>query len=55
MVPSVLEQERQDCLRQTPEQYDHIWEGGYATVLEGAYYQGILYEAKRRKDWPRIC
>jgi len=44
--PSVLEQERQDCLRQTPEQYDHIWEGGYATVLEGAYYAKCLAEAK---------
>jgi phage terminase large subunit len=45
--PQVLEHERQDCLRQTPEQYDHIWEGGYATVLEGAYYAQALAEAKR--------
>jgi phage terminase large subunit len=33
--PKVLEQERLDCLRLKPEQYEHIWEGGYATVLEG--------------------
>jgi phage terminase large subunit len=46
-LPSVLEQERQDCLRQTPEQYDHIWEGGYATVLEGAYFAQALAECKR--------
>ena len=32
-----LEQERQDCLRMSPDQYDHIWEGGYAKVA-GAYY-----------------
>lgn len=44
--PEVLEQERQDCLRITPEQYDHIWEGGYATVLEGAYYARLINEAK---------
>lgn len=44
--PSVLEQERQDCLRQTPDQYDHIWEGGYATVLSGAYYAKHLQEAR---------
>ncbi len=40
--PAVLEQERVDCLEKTPEQYDHIWEGGYATVLEGAYYSKSL-------------
>lgn len=46
LFPSVLEQERLDCLNQTPEQYDHIWEGGYATVLEGAYYAKSIAEAK---------
>jgi phage terminase large subunit len=37
-----LEQERQDCLRMQPEQYDHIWEGGYAAIVEGAYYAKSL-------------
>lgn len=41
-----LEQERLDCLRMQPEQYDHIWEGGYATILEGAYYAKCIAEAK---------
>ena len=45
--PKVLEQERQDCLKNEPEQYDHIWEGGYATVLEGAYYARFINEARR--------
>lgn len=45
--PKVLEQERLDCLRLQPEQYDHIWEGGYATVLEGAYYAKAIAEAKQ--------
>lgn len=46
--PGVLEQERQDCLRVNPEQYDHVWEGGYATVLEGAYYAKYLAEARQQ-------
>lgn len=44
--PKVLEQERLDCLNNTPERYDHIWEGGYATVLDGAYYAKHLVEAQ---------
>lgn len=41
-----LEQERLDCLRMQPDQYDHIWEGGYVTVAEGAYYAKSLTEAR---------
>ena len=44
--PDVLEQERQDCLRDTPEEYDHIWQGGYATITQGAYYAKHLAEAR---------
>lgn len=44
--PAVLEQERQDCGRTQPDQYPHIWEGEYATVLTGAYYARHLAEAK---------
>lgn len=41
-----LEYERQDCLRRQPDQYDHIWEGGYVSVVEGAYYAKSLTEAR---------
>lgn len=41
-----LEQERLDCLRMQPDQYEHIWEGGYITVAEGAYYAKQLTAAK---------
>lgn len=41
-----LERERQDCLRMQPDQYDHIWEGGYVTVSEGAYFARHLAEAR---------
>ena len=52
--PSVLEQERLDCLQNEPDQYQHIWEGGYATVTEGAYYAKSLTEAKQRKQIGRV-
>lgn len=41
-----LEQERLDCLRMQPDQYDHIWEGGYITLAEGAYFARSLTDAK---------
>jgi phage terminase large subunit len=41
-----LEQERQDCLRMQPDQYDHIWEGGYVSIIEGAYYAKDLTKVK---------
>lgn len=45
--PAVLEQERLECLHKNPEQYPHIWEGDYATVLEGAYYARYLAQAQQ--------
>ncbi|MAC32216.1 MAG: PBSX family phage terminase large subunit [Haliea sp.] len=45
--PAVLEAERQDCLRDEPEQYDHIWDGGYVTVAEGAYFAHKLIVARQ--------
>jgi len=42
-----LEQERQDCLKQQPEQYPHIWEGEYVQVLEGAYFADSLNKANQ--------
>jgi phage terminase large subunit len=44
--PPELEQERQDDARDRPEQYEHIWEGGYAKVTEGAYFAKHLTDAK---------
>lgn len=52
--PQVLEAERQDCLRLQPEQYDHVWEGGYATVLEGAYYAASLNLARQEGRIGRV-
>lgn len=41
-----LEQERLDCLRMQPDKYEHIWEGGYEQVHEGAYFAKHLAEAR---------
>jgi phage terminase large subunit len=46
-LPAELEQERLDCLRTDPDQYRHIWEGDYATVLTGAYYAASLTRARQ--------
>jgi phage terminase large subunit len=50
-----LELERQDCLRRQPEQYDHIWEGGYVTALEGAYYSRNLLAAREAGRIGRVA
>lgn len=49
-----LEQERQDCLRMQPDQYDHIWEGGYISVAEGAYFAKHLAIAKAENRITRV-
>jgi phage terminase large subunit len=54
VVSAELEQERLDCLTIKPEHYDHIWEGGYAAVTEGAYYAACLAAAKAEKRIGRV-
>lgn len=49
-----LEQERLDCLRIQPEQYDHIWEGGYVSVVEGAYFAKNITKAKQEGRISRV-
>ena len=50
-----LEQERLDCLRMQPDQYDHIWEGGYITVSEGAYFARQLADARAQGRIGRVA
>jgi phage terminase large subunit len=50
-----LEQERLDCLRMQPDQYDHIWEGGYVSVIEGAYYAACINQAKAEGRFGRVA
>jgi phage terminase large subunit len=44
--PAKLRRERERDLENRPEQCDHIWEGGYVTALEGAYFAKHLQKAK---------
>lgn len=50
-----LEQERLDCMRMQPDQYDHIWEGGYLSVAAGAYYAKDLALAKHEGRIGRVA
>ena len=40
------EQERQDCLKSNPEQYEHIWNGAYVSVISGAYFAKDIVTAR---------
>jgi len=53
--PSVLEAERQLDLEKYPDRYEHIWEGGYAQALEGAYYAKHLAKAKAEGRIGRVA
>jgi len=44
--PSTLELERLDDFRKRPDQYEHVWEGDFITVVEGAYYAKHLSQAR---------
>lgn len=44
--PAKLERDRQRDLTNNPDQYEHIWEGGYATIVAGAYFAKSLIEAR---------
>lgn len=44
--PAKLERERQRDLQERPDQYSHIWEGDYVSVIEGAYYAKSLTAAR---------
>jgi phage terminase large subunit len=44
--PSRLDQERRYDLTAYPDQYEHVWEGGYVSVFSGSYFAAQLNEAK---------
>lgn len=44
--PAILERNRLKDKENRPDQYDHIWEGGFRLVYEGAYYVRELNDAK---------
>lgn len=44
--PAKLERDRQRDLTDSPDQYEHIWEGAYATAVQGAYFAQHLTACK---------
>ena len=52
--PAELEQERLDCMRMQPDQYDHIWDGGYIAVIDGAYFAKQLTQARQQGRIGRV-
>ena len=46
--PSTLEKTRIEDFKKRPDQYAHIWEGGFISTVDGAYYAQALAEAKKQ-------
>lgn len=53
--PQILERKRAKDQRERPDQYEHIWEGAYITVAEGAYYAKQLTIARQEKRIGRLA
>lgn len=52
--PSVLNDEREECLLRNPDAYGHIWEGEYARIHEGAYFASMLEQARNENRVGKI-
>lgn len=52
--PEVLERQRLRDQRERPEQYDHIWEGDFVSLVDGAYFARHLIEAKEQGRIGRV-
>jgi phage terminase large subunit len=53
--PALLERTRQSDLKERPEQYDHVWEGGYLSVMVGAYFAASITQAKSEGRIGRVA
>jgi phage terminase large subunit len=46
--PAKLNIKRESDLEKRPDQYEHVWEGDFVTVVEGAYYAKSLSQARAK-------
>lgn len=53
--PDILDRVRQKDQRERPDQYPHIWEGEFLTVVEGAYYAKALTVARAEGRIGRVA
>jgi phage terminase large subunit len=52
--PSVLETDRLRDFRDRPEEYEHVWEGAYATAHAGSYWAKHILEMKADGRYTRL-
>jgi phage terminase large subunit len=50
--PDTLNRKRLEDMEKRPDSYQHVWEGGFVTALEGAYFASALNRARTEG---RIC
>ena len=53
--PDILDRVRLKDKRERPDQYEHVWEGGYAIAQAGAYYTRQISEMKEQKRLGRVA
>ena len=53
--PALLERTRLSDKRERPDQYDHVWEGGYLSVMVGAYFASHITQAKAEGRIGRVA
>ncbi len=53
--PKGLERQRARWQIERPHDYDHVWEGAFATVVEGAYYSADLVKARQEGRIGRVA
>jgi phage terminase large subunit len=53
--PEKLERDRQRDMKERPDQYEHVWEGAYVTVVAGAYFASDLTQAKAQKRIGKVA
>jgi phage terminase large subunit len=52
--PAVLEQKRLTDKEKRPDQYEHVWEGAFATAVDGAYWARQLIDARNEGRISRV-
>ncbi len=53
--PAILERTRQKDKNERPDQYGHIWEGEYASVMTGAYFARQIRELKEQNRYGKVA
>lgn len=52
--PSTLDKTRLDDKAKRPDQYDHVWDGGFVSIVDGAYYAKSISVAKEQSRIARV-